>query len=282
LDGGAGGIDGGGGYGCLITNQGCIGGGGGGLFGDGSGTFSGQAALNGGRGGEFEGGFGGGGNNGAGGGYSGGGGTVNPGLGKCNGGGGSYCLYGLSDCDTEYNVGAGYVSIIFQTSSPPPPPPFNGLEFTLACEVMMNDLNRYPFVLVSSTDAFELHGTGPEYGSLSGRLGFYLYTTLGFGPYGRGLSVYDDNNVGRDDGALYSQVLSLGTWHTVHVQKFLRSVTLTVDNVSVSAQVAPDAPEFRMRDPGLISSGSDPAWVATADPAFVLHGEVRNMVISAL
>jgi hypothetical protein len=36
---------------------------------------------------------------------------VNPGPGRCDGGGGSYCLYGLSNCDVEYNVGPGSVNI---------------------------------------------------------------------------------------------------------------------------------------------------------------------------
>jgi hypothetical protein len=158
---------------------------------------------------------------------------------------------------------------------PPLPPAFNGLEFTMSCEVKFNDMNNdYPYVLVSSTNAFQMHGLGPAYGGNRGRMTFYLHTTPEFGPGGRGFSN------GNGGSTLLSPWLSLGTWHPVKVQKFLRSVTLTVDGVSASGSVDANAPEFRMKDPGLVLSGSDPAWLAVAPDANKLHGEVRNMVTS--
>ena len=93
--------------------------GGGGLIGDGMGSAesSGASALNGGLGGLYvsdpiEGGFGGGSQLGGGGGYSGGGGCTGNGGDVC-GGGGSFCLGGFSNCATGYNVGNGWVSIVY-------------------------------------------------------------------------------------------------------------------------------------------------------------------------
>jgi len=60
---------------------------------------------------DYQGGFGGGGQLGGGGGYSGGGG--NSGDHQIAGGGGSFCLGGFSNCATGYNVGDGWVSIVY-------------------------------------------------------------------------------------------------------------------------------------------------------------------------
>jgi hypothetical protein len=162
-------------------------------------------------------------------------------------------------------------------SALPPAAPFDGLEFTLSCEVMFNDFNNdYPQVLVSSTNAFQLHGMG--YGAFEpdkgGRMTFYVQTTTAFGPFGRGIS--DSNGGG---GVLQSPPVSLFLWHAVQVQKFARSITLTFDGVATTGYVDAGAPEFRMMDPGVIRAGDDAEWVATADAQRVLNGAVRNVVI---
>jgi hypothetical protein len=94
---------------------------------------------------------------------------------------------------------------------PPPPPrppaPFNGLEFTMSCDFLFNDFNNgYPQIIIGTgpAESFQLHGLGPGYGSNAGRVTFYMYTTLGFGPYGRGII-----NGNGGDGTLLSGYMSL-------------------------------------------------------------------------
>ncbi len=146
----------------------------------------------------------------------------------------------------------------------------------MSCEFLFNDFNNdYPQILIGSLGGFQLHGLGPPYGGNRGRITFYLYTTLNFGPYGRGISN------GNGGSTLLSPYVSLNAWHTLRVQKFARSITLTVDGVSTSGSVDASAPEFRMPDPGVIRSPSDPAWLAVASDSTLMHGQVRNMVISA-
>ena len=148
----------------------------------------------------------------------------------------------------------------------------------MSCDFLFNDFNNgYPQIIIGTgpAESFQLHGLGPGYGGNAGRVTFYMYTTLGFGPYGRGIIN------GNGDGTLLSPyTMSLNVWHTVTVQKFARSITLTVDGFSTSGSVATNAPEFRMPDPGTIRSASDPVWRATAPASQLMHGEVRNMVIT--
>jgi hypothetical protein len=87
-----------------------------------------MAALHGGSGGIIsgaDGGFGGGGwgsggVSGGGGGYSGGASASGSGTNLAGGGGGSFCISGLNNCKTAYNVGAGYVTIELLEAYAPP------------------------------------------------------------------------------------------------------------------------------------------------------------------
>merc|ERR1712107_705705 len=76
-------------------------------------------------------------------------------------------------------------------------------KFTLRCSVYFSDFNNhYPMIASSENNSFQFHGLGPAYHRDRGKLGFYLYTTTGKGPHGRGTGQVRSK-----------QKLTLNEWH---------------------------------------------------------------------
>ena len=139
--------------------------------------------------------------------------------------------------------------------------------FVISCDVLFEHFDRnYPMMASSETNAFQLHGLGPVYGSDRGRIVFYLYTTTGKGPHGRGTGQCRSR-----------QKLQPNTWHHVQVTKTARTLTVQVDGESNSVQLPDemDNGDFVMRETGSI------VLMDGAKPDHFLHGKMKNFKISA-
>lgn len=146
-----------------------------------------------------------------------------------------------------------------------PPPPiasvFTGSEFTIRLQVRVTNwaANNYPRFLVSSTNAFTMHGLGPQYGSNYQRFTFYM------------------NRKGRCGitPTTNRKMSTSGEWDTVAVTKTTTQLHLFI-NGTAAGTFTPTCGDFNpgMVDPGAVTLGG------TLTPGAVdrsLAGEVRQL-----
>jgi hypothetical protein len=120
--------------------------------------------------------------------------------------------------------------------------------------------------LTTENNALQCHGLGPVYGSQRGKMQFYIYTTSGKGPHGRGIQAAG--------GCLISNnTLTIGKWHYVKLEKASRSLSLTVDEDDFSTCQIPQSmtdAQFVMKAPGncIVAPNSSESGVEVED--FVL------------
>ena len=72
----------------------------------------------------------------------------------------------------------------------------------------------------SENNSFQFHGLGPAYHGDRGKLGFYLYTTTGKGPHGRGTGQVRSK-----------QKLTLNEWHDTCIIKEEDRLHIEVDGI---------------------------------------------------
>ena len=105
------------------------------------------------------------------------------------------------------------------------------------------DKENYPAILLSSNQAFELHGMGSLYKDNMGKVAMYINTVKGVGENGRG------------GGQVTSAIkLPVGQWHTIWVEKTADQLCMVVDVLHrTCANRTVPVEDFRMKTPGSIS-----------------------------
>ena len=143
----------------------------------------------------------------------------------------------------------------------------NGLRerFVIKCEVLFENFEtNYPMIASTANNSFQMHGLGDAYHEDKGKLVFYLYTTSGKGPHGRGT------------GQVRSvQKLSPNEWHEVTVEKGIDFLSVEVDGQQNKRKLPEEfQPEdFIMKPTGnLILTGAN-------SPDKRLNGRVRNFML---
>merc|ERR1740122_612342 len=105
------------------------------------------------------------------------------------------------------------------------------------------DKENYPAILLSSNQAFELHGMGSPYKDNMGKVAMYINTVKGVGEHGRG------------GGEVTSaKKLAVGQWYTLTVEKKADQLCIQVDaEAPACATRTVPVEDFRMKTPGSIS-----------------------------
>ena len=125
-------------------------------------------------------------------------------------------------------------------------------------------------IVVSSTNAFIWHGSGPSYGNDHKTMGFYLHTGEGW--------------AGRCGCTLFStfKMADDGSWQTVVVIKDSTKIAMHIDGTDAGSCTFTCA-QTEMNSPGTLTLGGDETYQGhiLLSPAtrHILAGEVRNLEV---
>ena len=127
------------------------------------------------------------------------------------------------------------------------------------------DKENYPAILLSSNQAFELHGMGSLYKDNMGKVAMYINTVKGVGENGRG------------GGQVTSPIkLAVGQWYTIFVETVLRGLM----GGPAAAAAASAAAASSSRNATMVPLASDPLVVL--EQHVVLQFELSSAVLASM